>query len=157
MRTLAVIFFSICTALLPGLILAAEQDPALTVTSVPELRRLPREGPQKPVHVRITGVCFWRGTHNLTIFDGQEGAWVDVSKALKQGLLSPSNKQADDVVPGDELEIEGVVDFSEYAPNILPTSIRRIGKMQLPPAKRLPVALLLSGSADCQPVEVEGV
>ena len=128
----------------------------LPLTRIADIRRLSHGEAAQALPVKVSGVCFWRGARDLAIHDGEEGDWVGVGKALDGGLLDPASLPAD-IAPGDRLEIEGVTDPGGYAPIILPKTIRKTGRMPLPEARRLPLEELLSGRADCQPVEVEGI
>ena len=58
---------------------------------------------------------------------------------------------------GDQVEVEGRTVRGGFAPNVLPSLVRRIGRGPLPVPKRLPYAALLSGRHDCEYVEIEGI
>ncbi len=150
----AIAFCLLVAAFSPASVAAG--DRALPLTRVADIRRLSHGEAAKALPVKVSGVCFWRGARDLAIHDGEEGDWVGVGKALDTGLIAPGGVPAD-IVPGDRLEIEGVTDPGGYAPIILPKVIRKAGRMPLPEARRLPLEELLSGRADCQPVEVEGI
>jgi signal transduction histidine kinase len=133
----------------------AERSPARRpLTRIVEIRALtPDEGARGyPVSIRGTVTHFdeVRG-HELIIHDG---AWG-------QFLIDPVG--ADTIAAwkslrrGDVLEVEGRTVRGGFAPNVQPHRLRKIGRAPLPPAKRLPHSLLLTGRYDCDYVEVDGI
>jgi hypothetical protein len=59
--------------------------------------------------------------------------------------------------PGQMVEVQGVTGPGEYAPVILPTSVRVVGEGKLPAAEPVSVEQLVSGREDSQMVEFTGI
>jgi signal transduction histidine kinase len=60
------------------------------------------------------------------------------------------------LVPGDLVEVEGTTSPGEYAPIVVPESIKVVGTAPLPEPKRVTYELLASGQNDSQFVEIVG-
>ena len=60
------------------------------------------------------------------------------------------------LVPGDLVEVEGTTSPGEYAPIVVPESIKVVGTAPLPEPKRVTYDLLFSGKNDSQFVEIVG-
>ncbi len=61
------------------------------------------------------------------------------------------------LLPGQMVEVEGVTGPGEYAPVILPASVKVVGPGKLPAAAAVSLEQLVSGSVDSQLVEFSGV
>ena len=134
--------------------MAGEKQPL--ITRIQEIRQLSREAAAAAIPVHISGVCTYAASGELSVHDGKAGIWVSSNTSISRGLLK-GNAEYHSFRPGMAIEIEGVTDPGGYAPQILPVAIRRSGDAPLPVAVRIPTMRLISGSADGQWVEVEGV
>ena len=87
----------------------------------------------------------------LIVHDGSAGLFVRYGRRyfLKQARV--------DLHPGDVVEVDGYTSAEGFAPDVVPDTVRRVGRSVLPPAKRVPYASLLSGVFDCDYIEVVGV
>ncbi len=140
-------------ALLLGVAHAAEP-----LTRVSEVRLLPREQAGLALPVRVRGVVTWRsGRESMTIQDASGGIWVNIIEARDRGVWEGDYGVIDKIREGSEVEIEGQSDPGGYAPLILPTSVRILGKKSLPPPLVMQPGRFFSGSDDCQRVEVRAV
>ena len=87
----------------------------------------------------------------LIIHDGQFG----------QYMMDPDPKASisiwADLQQGDTIEIEGRTARGGFAPNIIPTGVRRLGHTQPPEAKHISFQSMQTGRHDCDYVEIEGV
>jgi len=70
-------------------------------------------------------------------------------------LLENTNIVA--ATPGQIVEIEGVTSPGEYAPIVIPSSVKVVGDGTLPAAKSVSVEELLTGQEDSQFVELRGI
>lgn len=107
--------------------------------------------------VRIRGVVTWCRRAGAIVQDDSAGIWIDVSNAVAGGLLQPEATGLESVVPGDELEIEGLLHRGGYAPNLLPTSIRVVRSATEPAARPPDRGRFFNGADDCLRVTVRGV
>jgi signal transduction histidine kinase len=88
----------------------------------------------------------------LIVHDGQFGQYV----------MDPTPSKASvpvwaDLQQGDIIEIEGHTARGGFAPNIIPTGVRRVGHGPLPVPKRVNYQTMLTGRHDCDYVEIVGV
>src|SRR5436190_7015360 len=124
------------------------------LTTIQEIRALSQDQGAKGYPVRVRAIV----THideiahaTLMIHDGAFGQFVvppaDVKKVPAWSQLQR----------GDLLEIEGRTVRGGFAPNIEPTSIRRIGRKPLPRPKYIPYSAMITGRHDCDYVEIAGV
>jgi len=148
-------------ALLAGLLVAcpaAAQSNTVralpVLTTVREIRALSQDQGARgyPVRVRAIVTHIDEAAHGtLMIHDGAFGQFVvppaDVKKVPAWSQLQR----------GDLLEIEGRTVRGGFAPNIEPTSVRRIGRAPLPRPKYIPYSAMLTGRHDCDYVEIVGV
>ena len=128
----------------------------LPLTRVEDIRRLSREESAKAVPVKIVGVCVYSGG-DIVVHDGERSIWIAIGGARRSGVLKPEPSTPKELVVGAQVEVTGFTNAGDYAPLILPTAIRRIGTLPVPPVPRMAVERLLSGCEDGQMVEVEGV
>jgi signal transduction histidine kinase len=129
-----------------------------------ELRRLTPEQAAEARPVQVQGVITWRNQGaafwGCIVDDGDEGIYVSIRGAEKAGVLPTGESLREQARVGARVEIEGVTGPGEYAPLILPRTMRPLddGTPQaLPPAKQTTMTALLSGALDCQRVTVQGV
>ena len=123
---------------------------------VEEIRRLSREESAKAVPVKIVGVCVFSGG-DIVVHDGERSIWIAIGGGSRSGVLKLERSTRRELVVGAQVEVTGFTNAGDYAPLIIPTAIRRIGTLPVPPVLPVPVERLLSGREDGQMVEVEGV
>ena len=126
------------------------------ITRIDDIRRLSREDAAKRLPVRISGTCIHEASGESFIHDGGHGIWVSSLTARYLGLLDDDSGLAG-LAPGKTVEIEGLTDSGQYAPQILPIAIRQTGTAALPEPVRISTEQLLAASEDGQWVEIEGV
>lgn len=129
--------------------------PALPLlTTIKAIRSLSQDEGARGYLVRVRGIV----THfdeqadtGLIIHDGQFGQYV----------MDPEPKDSvavwADLQQGDTVEIEGRTERGGFAPNIIPTGIRRLSQSAVPETKRISFQQMLTGRHDCDYVEIEGV
>ncbi len=61
------------------------------------------------------------------------------------------------LLPGQVVEVTGTTSPGEYAPIVVPRSVRIVGQAELPPAKTVTYEQLASGKEDSQFVEIAGI
>ncbi len=145
--------------MLLGLVLASSalaETAAAPITRVREIRRLSREEAAKSLPVRISGTCIYEASGESFIHDGTDGVWVSSLTARYLKLLRDDSGLAG-LAAGKTVEIEGITDPGEYAPQILPFAIRQTGTAALPEPVRISAEQLLAASEDGQWVELDGV
>lgn len=131
-----------------------EGSPSREINRIAEIRKLSCEESLRAIPVKFSGVVLWTGMGAVVVHDGETSIWVDVNRGLKKNL-PPIDRNL--LEPGSLLEIEGTTDPGGYAPVVIPSLIRHTGTRPLITPSRVPVDEMLSGSADCMDVEVEGV
>lgn len=136
--------------------MAAEGELRLPITRVAEIRALSREEAAKALPVKISGVCVSGYGPDFVISDGDQSIFVTGVVAGELGMLDVK-RDIPPLQPGSALELEGVTSPGGYAPIIFPSRIRCVGTKPVPPPRRVSMEELLSGSADGQNIEVEGV
>jgi signal transduction histidine kinase len=129
-------------------------DPLPLLTTIEAIRSLTQDEGAKGYPVRVRGIV----THidetadvTLMIHDGALGQFV--APPERPSTVGPWR----DLKRGDEVEIEGRTVRGGFAPNLLPASVRRLGRKDLPPPKRIGFASMLTGRHDCDYVEIVGV
>jgi signal transduction histidine kinase len=126
------------------------------MTRVADIRSLSREEAAAEIPVGIRGGVVWTKPGGFVLWDGDRSIWVSVSSS-PSGSLVLENCGLEDLLPGVEIELEGVTSPGRYSPVIVPKLIRRIGVAPLPRPARVPLARLLSGSEAGQFIELDGV
>ena len=128
-------------------------DPLPLLTEIRAIRGLSLDEGARGYPVRISGIV----THfdetlanGLIVFDGSFGQFVEPPPPSRVPIWK-------EIRTGDIVEIEGRTIRGGFAPNVLPERMRTLGHGNLPPAKRLPYAELLTGRHDCEYVDVVGV
>jgi len=143
---------------LPGLILlccglAASNKFSGQAAQVEELRnaeqvrRLTPEEAGQRIPVRLRGV--------VTFYD--EGLYSRFIQDSTAGIYLREMTNMPALTPGEEVEVEGVTSPGEYAPVVLPSSVKPIGKGTMPAPKPVSLEQLVSGREDSQFVEVSGI
>lgn len=131
-----------------------EQDGRVPLTAISAIRGLAQEIAKQGQRVLIRGTVTYlneREPAGLIVHDGSAGLFIRYGRRyfLKNPRL--------DLHPGDVIEVEGHTSADGFAPDVVPESIRRVGRSALPPPKRVPYASLVSGVFDCDYLEVVGV
>ena len=127
------------------------------ITRIAEIRELLPAKAEMALPVLIRGVVTTRDGVDLTVQDETAGIWVAVNIARTRQLLTDSAAILDEVREGVELEITGITGRGDFAPILLPSSIRILGPKALPPARQMVASRFLSGAEDSQRIEVRGV
>lgn len=130
-------------------------DPPLPVlTSIAAIRALSQDDAARayPVRVRATVTHVDEEASNtLIIHDGALGQFVFPPA---DGVTIPAWAE---LRRGDVVDIDGRTERGGFAPNIRPSTIRRVGQAPLPRPKQIPFAAMLTGRHDCDYVEIAGV
>ena len=153
-----VVIASVCLAMsavgLSARIERGEQDQPAPLTAISAIRGLAPEIAQQGQRVLVRGTVTYineREPAGLIVHDGSAGLFV------RYGRRYFLNNPRLDLHPGDVVEVEGYTSADGFAPDVVPESVRRVGRSALPTAKRVPYASLLSGVFDCEYIEVVGV
>ena len=135
--------------------------PPTPLTRIADIRRLSREEAVKGLPVRVSGVCIPVSDsvrqYHFALWNEGECIWVSIRGTKLRGLPLRAPIAPEDIFRGAHLEIEGITDSAAYAPSIALLSIRRVGVLPVPSPNHLSVDRLLSGSEDCQWIELEGI
>jgi len=134
-------------------------DAARVLTSVAEIRDLSAEEAAKgwPIHLRATVNFIDYGDGWFKVHDGNEAISVDLNSARNRGIWQGGNLPKSENALGAVLDIEGITGPGSYSPVIIPIRFHRVGTGPVPPARKVTMAQLISGSEVSQLVEVEGV
>ncbi|MCF7730553.1 MAG: sensor histidine kinase [Akkermansiaceae bacterium] len=148
----------LCCLLIASSCPAAE--PAL-ITSGLALHRLPRTQAPTGIPLRITGVVTDPGISPESGFildDGTRGVFVLRNSASRpSGDTGPPDDPVVLLQAGMKVEVIGVTGAGHFAPEIEADSLRILGTAPMPPAKRVRIPALLTGTYDCQRVTLRGV
>lgn len=100
-----------------------------------------------PVHLRGTVVADPQaGGDSCVILDDSAGIYLQGSSSTLANLQR-----------GDAVEVEGVTSPGEFAPIVQVRSLKRLGRMEIPPPKPSTFEDLINGELDSQWVEVSGI
>jgi signal transduction histidine kinase len=129
-------------------LLAQSDNSLICLTNARQVLELDPATAGKGIPVRLHGVITDYDTPYLNLFiqDATAGVFILVPPALKRNM-----------VPGQEVEVDGVCSKGDYAPFVNATAIRILGEVTLPTPDRVSVDQLFSGSEDSQWVEVSGI
>jgi signal transduction histidine kinase/CheY-like chemotaxis protein len=121
----------------------------LLITTAAEIRGMTVEQAKENHTVRMTGVITYYDPEEPDLFvqDSTGGVWV----SLEVG------KPALAIRAGDVVEVEGVTEAPDFAPQVGSPRIKVVGRRALPPARRVSFAQMTSTKMDSQRVEVEGI
>ena len=128
--------------------------PLPVLTRIQDIRALSQDEGQRgyPVRFRATVTHFDEVLHTtLIVHDGAYGQFV--SPPANSDKFESWNQ----LKSGDLVEIEGRTERGGFAPNVMPSRIRRLGSGPMPLGKHLTFAELLTGRYDCDYVDVYGV
>jgi PAS domain S-box-containing protein len=114
--------------------------------SASQVRQLRPEQAGQHLSVRLKGVVTYDDELLFSRFVQDETAGIYVHELTNMPPM----------VQGQLVEIEGQTDAGEYAPIVVPTTVRVLGEAELPSAKPATLEDLVSGREDSQFVEVSG-
>jgi signal transduction histidine kinase len=130
-----------------------EAGPAL-LTHIRDVRALSPEQAARGYPVRLQGTVTYLDEDwpsGLVVHDGTAGQFV-----LYAGPYLETHPRLD-LHAGDRIEVEGHTVRGGFAPNVMPSLVRRLGKGSLPQPRRLPYTQLVTGRYDCEYVEIAGI
>jgi signal transduction histidine kinase len=131
--------------------------------STAAVRLLPRPVAATELPVDLHGTVIFsygpRGSNKLVIEQDGTGIFLNIGQAVVRhatdGPLQNGNRPA--IGMGSELHIRGVTGAGQYAPVIHAREITVLGTGSLPPPPPMVLGEVLTGSKDCQRLELEGV
>ena len=114
------------------------------------------DGQEPSVAVRFRGVVTLAvpDRFDFAVEDETAGIWVS---ALQLSEVEPWRSLRQALLPGDEVEVTGVVGGGGYAPRVLMQEMRIIGDRPLAEPQPADLARLFSGLDNCRRVELTGV
>jgi signal transduction histidine kinase len=141
-------FLSLCIAS------GAEREVGL-LTRIMEVRALTRDAAENALPVRFECVVLLVTPSGSFVHDGESSIWVERATPATQSLwqLPPP----EDFGPGSVILLEGETVPGGYAPSIRPITMRFLRRGKLPEPELPSMESLVSGSEDCQWIELEGV
>ena len=115
------------------------------LTTAAAVRALSAAEAEKHYSVKLRGVVTFYDDSLFSRFlqDDTAGIYLNVTNSLA-------------LQAGQLVEVDGVVGPGEFAPVVVPTSVKVVGTGTIPAAKPTSLELLLSGAEDSQMVEVSG-
>ena len=116
------------------------------ITNIGDIRSLTTDEAAKGYPVKITGVVPYHDSiwHIFFVHDYKDGIFV-----------RDTNESS--INAGDLVEITGITARGQFAPVITQSKIRYLGKSELPQARPASIEQILSGTQDCQLVEISGI
>ena len=119
------------------------------ITTAAEIRAMTVEQAKENHAVQLTGVITYYDPEEPDLFvqDSSGGIWVSLE------VVKPTVA----IKAGDLVEVQGVTEAPDFAPQIGNPRIKVIGRAALPPARRASFAQLASTKLDSQRVEVQGI
>ncbi|MEI6193251.1 MAG: sensor histidine kinase [Verrucomicrobiota bacterium] len=136
-----------------GLPLRAEP---VSLNQIAAIRSLSREDAKQGFPVEVRGVVTWGGSSWFILQDETGGLTVNLGLARRSGVWRGGTNTLTLHV-GEEVQIVGVCHAAGFAPDILPKTIRVLGKQPLPPARPMEPARFFSGADACERIEARGV
>lgn len=134
-----------CVVLASSQLAMAQAAPAEPLLTAAQVRSLTPQQASAHLPVRLKAVVTYWEVYSRFVQDETAGIY----------LLENTNLPA--VKPGQMVEVEGVTSPGEYAPMIIPGSVKVVGDGNLPAAKPATVEELLTGQEDSQFVELGGI
>lgn len=129
-----------------GFMISAHAADTGLLTTVAQIRKLSAVEAEKHLPVKLRGVVTFYDDllYSRFLQDDTAGIYLDTTNAfaLKAGQI---------------VEVEGVTAGGEFAPVVIPISVKAVGEGKLPAATGATVRQLLSGPLDGQMVEISGV
>jgi len=145
-----------------GVIAIAGVAAASEPLRIADVQALPRsEVAGKQVVIR-GGVVTWikmPDRSRLTIQDGDRGMWITTTKPWPKSpdVWRGSEETLAMLAVGDELEIEGILDPGGFAPKLLASDLRVVGKREIPDALPVDDERFFTGADECCRIDVTGV
>jgi signal transduction histidine kinase len=141
---------------------AAETVPnPAPITRLSEIRLMTSSEAAGSLPVSVSGVVTWSSPGRLPggfmIDQNGAGIFVTGKGVSSEGGTDPGPEANLSLSVGDRVEVVGVTQAGGYAPSILATEIRKVGKAELPKGKELGLGHLLTGKYDAQRVALKGV
>jgi signal transduction histidine kinase len=129
--------------------LMAQRAAAQTLTSAAQVRALSPDQAARHLPVRVTGIFLGdNGSAEMGFVIADHGEDLYLQGPL--ALISDFSR-------GDVVEADGVTDPGGFAPFVLATAVRRLGRAEVPPPRQVSLGELSNGGLDAQWVEVSGV
>ncbi len=126
------------------------------LTAIKDIRALSQNDGERgyPVRIRATVTHFDENLQTtLIVHDGDFGQFIQPPPQDKiKSVGDWMNLKA-----GDLIEIDGYTIHGGFAPDVMPTRIRKIGRGTMPVPKSLAFSQMLTGRYDCDYVEIAGV
>ncbi len=138
----------LCALVVSAQLAAGQNPPAQELLTAAQVRSLSPQQAAQALPVRLKGVMTFceEGLNSRFVQDDTAGIYF---RALNTNMPA--------LTAGQRVEIEGVTSPGEYAPVIIPGSIKVIGEANLPDAKPVTGQQLVSGQEDSQFVQVRGI
>ena len=138
----------LCALAVSAQLAAGQAPPAQELLTAAQVRSLTPQQATQALPVRLKGVVTFceEGLNSRFVQDDTAGIYF---RALNTNMPA--------LTAGQRVEIEGVTSPGEYAPVIIPGSIKVIGEANLPDAKPVTGQQLVSGQEDSQFVQVRGI
>lgn len=124
------------------------------LTHIQDIRALTQDEGQRgyPVRIRATVTHFDEVLQDtLIVHDGFFGQFISTPPDKTK---FPNWRE---LKAGELVEIDGRTERGGFAPNVVPFSIRRLGRGPMPVGKRLTFSELITGRYDCDYVDISGV
>jgi len=117
------------------------------LTTASEIRDLSAPEAERHYPVKLRGVVTFydEALYSRFIQDETAGIYLKEMNGMPQ------------LLPGQIVEVEGVTGSGEYAPIVIPSSVKVVGEGKLPASKPVLLEQLLSGHEDSQMVEFSGI
>src|SRR5204863_2504891 len=130
---------------------SADEGAPPVLTRIADSRAVSRAKAQTAAPVKVRGVVTLRdGTSTLpewlVLDDGAQGIWAHMMVARQKGVWKGDWAALMQIAPGDVLEMDGVSHPGSYAPMIMPSRVVRVGRESLPPARKVAMDRLISGT-----------
>lgn len=126
-------------------IATAQNTPTDPLRTAAQVRSLTPQQAGAHLPVRLKGVVTYWEIYSRFVQDETAGIY------LRESTNLPA------VTPGQMVEVEGVTSPGEYAPIIIPISVKPAGEGNMPAARPVSVEELLTGQQDSQFVELNGI
>ncbi|HEV2379156.1 MAG TPA: response regulator [Terriglobia bacterium] len=124
-----------------------EPSQLLALTSAEQVRELTPDQAKRGYPVRLRAI--------VTYVDSAVGDFF--AQDTTAGIYVNENNKSLNFHPGDLLEIDGVTEEPDFAPQIAKARYRRLGHVPLPRPRQVRLADLLSTHEDSQWVQLEGI
>lgn len=136
-------------------LVAASAEVTGTLTRVEDIRIMSREAASGKIPVRLEAVVLLVTDNGFFIHDGYSSIWVEFAAGSTKTIWREGRPAG--FGPGAVVELEAFTVPGGYAPSIQATSIRFLRQSELPVPRRPSMDILVSGTEDCQWLELEGV